>query len=206
MLSVLKKYNEFFMQNYSHGDEDNAEIFNYTDRKSSLILTAPHSTRSFCNKREKYADLYTGAIVKYLGEQCKVSTIIRTKFTPYKALISDWIMENDVQQHYFLDIHGFNKDIDYDICLGIGEFEENNYPYLAEIIQIAQKYGLKTVVNHPNYCGIKGLTGRYQKIFNQPNVIQMELKKRLRDFFQNPDMIEKITIPFLSEVIHIYDN
>ena len=204
MIETLKKYDELFAQNYSHGNENSLEIFKYSNRNSNLILTAPHSTRSFCNKKEKNADLFTGAIVKYLGEENGVSTIIRTKFTPYKALISDWIAQNNVHQHYFLDIHGFNQDIDYDICLGIGEFEENGYPYLQEIMQIAEKYGLKVIVNHPNYCGLKGLTGRYQKIFNLPNVIQMEIKKEFRDFFNNPEVVKNITIPFLTEVINLY--
>ena len=204
MIETLKKYDELFAQNYSHGNENSLEIFKYSNRNSNLILTAPHSTRSFCNKKEKNADLYTGAIVKYLGEENGVSTIIRTKFTPYKALISDWIAQNNVHQHYFLDIHGFNQDIDYDICLGIGEFEENGYPYLQEIMQIAEKYGLKVIVNHPNYCGLKGLTGRYQKIFNLPNVIQMEIKKEFRDFFSNPEVVKNTTIPFLTEVVNLY--
>lgn len=204
MIETLIKYNELFMQNNSYGDESCLDIFSYTNRESSLILTAPHSTRSFCNKKEKIADLYTGAIVKYLGEQNNVSTIIRTKFTPYKSLISDWIAQNYIQQHYFLDIHGFNKDIDYDICLGIGEFEEKNYPYLHEIIQIAEKYGLKTITNHPNYSGLYGLTGRYQKLFNKPNVIQVEIKKELRDFFTYPDKFKNITMPFLTEVVSLY--
>lgn len=204
MIETLKKYDELFAQNYSHGNENSLEIFKYSNRNSNLILTAPHSTRSFCNKKEKNADLFTGAIVKYLGEENGVSTIIRTKFTPYKALISDWIAQNNVHQHYFLDIHGFNQDIDYDICLGIGEFEENGYPYLQEIMQIAEKYGLKVIVNHPNYCGLKGLTGRYQKIFNLPNVIQMEIKKEFRDFFNNPEVVKNTTIPFLTEVINLY--
>ena len=147
MIDTLLRYNKPFMKNYSCGDENSSDIFSYTNRCSSLILTAPHSTRSFCNKKEKLADLYTGALVKYLGDINNISTIIRTKFTPYKALISDWIAQNNVQQHYFLDIHGFNQNIDYDICLGIGEFEEKNYPYLKEIVQIAQKYQIKTIVN-----------------------------------------------------------
>ena len=204
MIETLKKYDELFAQNYSHGNENSLEIFKYSNRNSNLILTAPHSTRSFCNKKEKNADLFTGAIVKYLGEENGVSTIIRTKFTPYKALISDWIAQNDVHQHYFLDIHGFNQDIDYDICLGIGEFEEKDYPYLQEIMQVAEKYGLRVIVNHPNYCGLKGLTGRYQKIFNLPNVIQMEIKKEFRDFFNNPEVVKNTTIPFLTEVINLY--
>ncbi len=204
MIDTLKRYNDIFMQNYSRGDENSIEAFKYTDCNSKLILTAPHSTRSFCNKKEKMADLYTGALVKYLGEQNNVSTIVRTKYTPYKALISDWIIQNNTHEHYFLDIHGFNQDVGYDICLGIGGFEEKNYPYLQEIIKIAQKYNLKTIVNHPNYCGIKGLTGRYQKIFNSPNVIQIEIKKELRDFFNHYDKVKNITIPFLTDVINFY--
>ena len=204
MIDTLKRYNDIFMQKYYRGDENSIEVFKYTDCNSNLILTAPHSTRSFCNKKEKLADLYTGALVKYLGEQNSVSTIIRTKFTPYKALISDWIIQNNKIEYYFLDIHGFNQDVGYDICLGIGNFEEINYPYLSQIINIAQKYNLRTIVNHPNYCGIKGLTGRYQKIFNLPNVIQMEIKREFRDFYQYPEIVKNTTIPFLSEVLDIY--
>ena len=204
MIDILKKYNETFIQNPYRGNENDENIFKCKNRNSSLILTAPHSTRSFCNKKEKCSDLFTGALVQYLGEQNNVSTIIRTKFTPYKALISEWIKQNNVHEHYFLDIHGFNQDIEYDVCLGIGNFEEADYPYLSQIIDIAQKYNLRTIVNHPDYCGLKGLTGRYQKIFNKPNVIQAEIKKEFRDFFQHPDVVKNITIPFLSEVISVY--
>ena len=204
MIEILKQYNEIFMQNCSHGDAVADDVFKYTDRNSALIMTAPHSTRSFRNNKEKIADLYTGAIVKYLGEQNHISTIIRTKYTPYNDLISDYIVQNNLHEHYFLDIHGFNQDIDYDICLGIGNFEEKNYPYLHEIVLIAQKYGLKTCVNYPNYCGLKGLTFEYQKTFGKPNVIQMEIKKEWRDFFNNSDKVQNITSPFLTEVIRLY--
>ena len=67
MIDTLRKYNDSFIQNHSHGNENENDIFKYKNRNSSLILTAPHSTRSFCNKKEKMADLYTGALVKYLG-------------------------------------------------------------------------------------------------------------------------------------------
>jgi hypothetical protein len=204
MIEELKKYNEFYYQNCSHGDKALSCIFKFEDRGTKLILTAPHSTRSFINKQERFSDLYTGAITQFVGETAKTSTIIRQKYTPYKALISDWIIQNNTHEHYFLDIHGFNQDIGYDICLGIGHFEEINYPYLSQIINIAQKYNLRTIVNHPNYCGIKGLTGRYQKIFNLPNVIQMEIKREFRDFYQYPEIVKNTTIPFLSEVIRVY--
>lgn len=204
MIEQLKAYNGNFILNNSRGVITGENIFEFTDKASHLILTAPHATKSFCNKKEKCADLYTGALVKYLGDTNQISTLVRTKFTPYKALISDYIAEHTLQDHYFLDVHGFNQDIKYDICLGIANFDAKNYPYLDCILQIAKKYSLKTIVNHPDYTGNIGLTGRYQKVFAKPNVIQIELKQHLRDFYNNPQIIEAITIPFFNEIIRCY--
>ncbi len=204
MIETLKKYDELFLQNHSHGNEFADNIFEYTNRFSKLILSAPHATRSFVCKKEKLADLYTGALTRVIGETSKTSTIIRNKYTPYKALISDFIIEHQLQDHYFLDIHGFNQEIDYDICLGICDYSEQNYPYLQDIMAIAAKYELKTVVNYPDYTGRHGLCGRYQKECQQPNVIQIELKKYLRDFYNNPQIVQKITLPFFREVVTCY--
>ena len=204
IIDDLKKYNERFALNFCHGDEKCKNIFEFTDFSSKLILSAPHATCSFCNKKEKISDLYTGALVTYLGNKYKISHIVRTKFVPQKALISDFIRENNLQKHYFLDVHGFNKDIGADICLGVGYLNTANYPYLRKIINIAQKYGLKTALNHPNYRGMAGLTGRFQKEFASPQVIQIELKKYLRDFIECPNIVKSTTLPFLKEIINEY--
>lgn len=204
MIETLKKYDAYYNQNFSTGDETCHDVFIYTDRQTNLILSAPHATRSFTNKHDKISDLFTGAIAQYLGKTENISTLIRVKYTPYKCLISDYVVDHNLQEHYFLDIHGFNQDIDYDICLGIGEYEAKVYPYLDKIIEAAKKYNLKYVVNHPNYMGKAGLVGRYQKAFNKPNVIQIELKKYLRDFYNHADMVETVTIPFLRDIIKEY--
>lgn len=205
IINELKKYNERFALNRCHGDENCAEIFEFTDYSSALILSAPHATCSFCNKKEKISDLYTGALVKYLGNKHKISHIVRTKFVPEKRLISDFIRKEALQNHYFLDIHGFNKDIGADICLGVGYLNTANYPYLQKIIDIAKKYNLKISVNHPNYRGTAGLTGRYQKEFGVPNVIQIELKQYLRDFMSYPEIVKKTTLPFFKDIIKEYN-
>lgn len=106
--------------------------------------------------------------------------------------------------HYFLDIHGFDKDIGYDICLGIGEYEKNDYPFLQDIVKIATQYTLRVVVNHPNYMGINGFCGRYLRKYAKTNVIQMEIHKYLRDFYQNPDIVKNATLPFLQDIINCY--
>lgn len=204
MIEQLKKYNDMFIKNKSYGDELKDNIFEFCDKSSNLIISAPHSTRSFCNKKEKSSDLYTGAIVKYLGEVNGISTITRNKFVPYKALISDYITDNKLQNHYFLDVHGFNQQIDYDICLGIGTFSAKNYPYVKEIFNIIKTFGLNPVINYPKYTGKLGLTGRYQKKYSKPNVIQIELTQYLRDFLHNSDVFQKKTLPMFNEIINLY--
>ena len=204
MIEVLKTYNQLYMQNFSRGNMQEKEIFLLSNKNSNLILTAPHATRSFVNKKEKLSDLYTGALTQYIGEISNTSTIIRQKFTPHKALISDFISQNNLQDHYFLDIHGFKQNINCDICLGIGDFSPQNYPYLEKIIKIAEKYHLKTDVNNL-YTGRFGLTGRLQKACHKPNIIQLELSRCLRDFDQNPDIVLNLTVPFLCEICKIYE-
>lgn len=201
MIEELKILDKEF---HSYGNTDRNETFEYTNRNTSLILSAPHATKSFVRKKEKLADLYTGAIVKYLGQKENTSTIIRVKFTPYKDMISDYIANNNLEEHYFLDIHGFAKPIRYDICFGIADSAPIDSPHLQKMLSIAHKYNLKTIVNHPNYSGTIGLTGRYLKKFNKPNVIQIELSKKLRDFYENPEIVENITIPMLSEFINCF--
>lgn len=204
MINKLKKYDAIYANDFSRGDEDYPEVFKYINRGSKLIFSAPHSTKSFVNKKDKPADLYTGAIVEYAGEQTKTSVLVRAKYVGRKVKISDFVIEHKLQNHFFIDVHGFDKEIGYDVCLGIHQFKAEGYPYLNEIADIMQKYDLKVAINYPFYTGKGGFTRRYQEQFGKPNVIQMELKRCLRDFYKNPNVVEKITIPMMLEIANCY--
>ena len=75
---------------------------------------------------------------------------------------------------------------------------------MEDIIAILKKYDLRTIVNYPGYTGKGGFTRRYQEKFGKPNIIQMELKRYLRDFYQNPEIVEKTTIPMMIEIANCY--
>lgn len=181
------------------------EAFEFCDKGSSLILSAPHATRSVLNGKERISDKYTGALVRLLGEQNNLSTLIRVKCSQEEETIAAYVSQKSLQNHYFLDIHGFDKDIGQDICLGIGKlFEQKNVPFLNRLLEIAEKFGIKTVVNHPKYVGAHGFAGQYQALFHAPNVIQVELGPSLRNFYDCFSTVEKITIPFFNEVIACY--
>lgn len=204
MIETLKKYDAVFSRNHSHGDETGDEVFYFTDYGTNLILSAPHATASFTNKKEKPADLFTGALVQYLCMKNNISSLIRRKYTPYKCLISDYISEHGLCDHYFLDIHGFVKIDDCDVCLGTGLFGATKYPYVKEILDIAQKYNVRVALNHPDYRGKAGLVGRLQQETEKPCCLQVELHRNLRDFYQYPDRVKNVTIPFIEDIIKCY--
>ena len=179
-------------------------MFKYIDRGSNLIFSAPHSTQSFVNRKDKVADLYTGTIVEYVGEQTNTSTLTRMKYVNKRVRIFDYVAKHGLQNHFFIDVHGFDKDINYDVCLGIYQYETEKYPYLSEIVNVLQKYGLRVAINYPTYTGKGGFTRHYQEQVGKPNIIQIELKRYLRDFYKNPDIVENVTIPMMIEIADYY--
>ena len=58
--------------------------------------------------------------------------------------------------------------------------------------------------NDRYYTGKFGLTGSSQEAFGTPNVIQMEIKKYLRDFYKNADLVANVTLPFMEDVLKLY--
>lgn len=201
MQEKLKLYNEIYVQNDAFGNEKNKEVFSYFDKNSYVCLSAPHATKTFTNKHIKSSDLYTGAIVKYIGEENNFSYIVRNKFMPQKCLINDFILQNELENHFFLDIHGMKNDNGFDLAVGTGYFDVKKYSSELEYIDIlTKKYNIKYVINHENYKGCVGLTGRIQKETGKASVLQLELSKNYRDILDKIINIEKVTIPFLTEL------
>ena len=199
MLEKLKLYNEPFWQNYSCGDEKNPEVFSFVEKGSFVCLSAPHSTQTFTNKHVKKSDLFTGAITKYVAEENQFSYIVRNKFVPKKVLISDFIVENHLEKHFFLDIHAMVDGNGFDLAVGTGYVSVRQYEAQLQIIdELCRKYNLTYRVNHPNYTGCAGLVGRLQKNTGMANAIQLEWSRKYRDIFQNFGNVCHVTVPFLT--------
>ncbi len=198
--------NEYFMQNNSGGDLQNPDIFSYFEKGSHVCLSAPHATGTFCNKHLKCADLYTGAITEYVAEIGNFSYIVRNKFAPQKVLINDFVLENKLENHFFLDIHGMKDGNGFDLAVGTGYLEPENYEkQLKYIDKLAKKYGLIYVVNNANYKGCAGLTGRLQQATGRANVLQLEWSKRYRDIFGQFENVKAATVPFINELATFID-
>lgn len=202
MLKKLKEYNKFFVQNTFLGDLTNPNIYEITNRDSYVCLSAPHSTKTIRKGKIKKSDLYTGALCKLLGENNLVTTIIRNKYTDCPSPLIPLIIQNNLVENFILDIHGMRSDIEFELAVGIGVFSEQDYFIPLKIIDnLCQKYKISYQINHPSYTGRQGLTGRLQLHSHQPNIIQLELRKDLRDFMKCGKIVKTKTLPFLNELI-----
>ena len=176
------------------------KVFSFVNKDTFVCLTAPHATNSTIYKHFKSADGFTGAIVKYLGEECDFSYIVRNKYWFKKSTIYAFILKNNMFNHYFLDIHAM-KDRPFDLAVGIGYCSRKEYQKELEIIEkLCKKYKLKYVINHPSYTGQPGLTGKLQRKTLSSNVLQLEWTRKYRDFEQYPEQVLKVTLPFIKEL------
>lgn len=201
ILQNLISLNSVFIQNAASGDEENPEAFSYFEKHSRVCLSAPHATKSFSQKQIKLSDLYTGAIVKYIGEENAYSYIVRNKFVPKKELVSDFVLQNNLENHFFLDIHGMKDDNGFDLAVGTGYLEAEKYKTPLEYIkELSEKHGLSYVINHQNYTGKPGFTGRLQEATGKANILQLEFSRRYRDIFEHFENVQKTTLPFISEI------
>ncbi len=201
MLADLEKFSRRFSLAEVEKNQT-GEIFQFDDRGSQLILSAPHSVRSFVCKKVKPADAFTGEIVSYLGENCNISTIVRKRFVPYKCMIQDFIAQQNLQNKSFLDFHGMRNDRPFDLAVGTGMITALNYKQELEFIrQLAEKYKIKIVFNHPDYRGGAGLCGRLQREYGSDKILQLEWRRDFRDFYSRPDIVCSQTVPFMRELI-----
>lgn len=200
-LEKMQNLGKLFFDNDCDGILSSEAVFDFCDRHSHLILSAPHSTNSFICKAKRRLDLFTGELALVLGEERGVSTIVRNKFVEQKVLVSDFVIEKDLGDHFFLDLHGMSAEHDFELAIGTAYFEPEDYKKELDLIgTLAEKYQIKFVINHPDYCGDRGLTGRYQQHYNKPNVLQLEWRPDCRNYYDHSEIVLSKTIPFLSEL------
>ncbi len=200
MLNLLKKYEKEYAADTYRGKKDGA-LFRHDDRKSRLILTAPHAVRIFRNGKDKAPDLYTGAITRLTGERSGLSAIIRRRYTPVADSITTFITNDGLENRAFLDIHGMSINREFELAVGTGILPAQKYENeLALIDALAIKYRIRWKLNPPDYTGRRGLTGDLQRLSPVPRILQLEWRLDLRDFYHYPENVLSRTLPFLSEL------
>lgn len=201
MQEALKLYDVDYRTNEFRGQVNEDDVFRFLNRGSKVILSAPHATQTFINNQVKASDLYTGALVQLLGEKYNFSTILRRKLVEEKSLINEVVIAKKLSSHYFLDIHGMKAENPFELAVGTGFESALKYRKELEYIKsLANKYHISMIINHPNYRGPWGLTGFMQRHFSSKQILQLEWRLDMRDFYKYPDKVINQTIPFIADL------
>ena len=105
-------------------DDDPALL---VDRRSAVVLTAPHGTRHYRAGAMKAADLHTGSLTLLAGEVAQVSTVVsagaRTEWDTWDERDDEFARHlRDLREpaRMLVDIHGMGDHHGPDFCLGTG--------------------------------------------------------------------------------------
>ena len=137
MLNRLKKYEEEYCRNTYCGNSEGGD-FRFEDRGSRLILTAPHAVRTLRDNRPKAPDLCTGALTRLAGEQNDVSTIIRHRTGEERNAAAGFVIDRQLANHCFLDIHGMSGGREFELAVGTGILPAADYAPELELIATIQ--------------------------------------------------------------------
>lgn len=206
MLPQLLTFNRLYSANNFMGDLGAEQVYQLFPSDSYVYFSAPHSVKTFRNRKIKKCDLYTGAIVRLLQYNYHFGAVIRNKFTEEKNSITDFIVGSKLTGRYFIDVHGMKEERDFELAVGVAEADPKSYEAeLAEITRLCQTFGLRCRINHPDYTGRFGLTGDLQKITGRTAVLQLEWRRDMRDIVRNPDKVTGCTIPFMAALAHFIE-
>jgi chromosome segregation protein len=170
-----EKYNEVNAAVRAQGEEKQLEVKKTAEEKKGAI------------------DRKSSAIA-----QCEKTTLDNLKaIEGYKNGIE---VQKQKIEEYTLAIEAKNKELEQ-LNLDLKAKKEE----LAKIDELALKFGIKYVVNHPCYMGRAGFTGKFQQKIGKNSIIQLEWSKDFRDFYDNFDIVSKKTIPFLVDLAKYID-
>lgn len=102
----LIELDERYKANMYRGQLDAESLWLFEDRKSRVVVSAPHATQTYINNHIKKSDLYTGALAELLGYQTGCSVIVRQKFVSETALINDFVLRQNPDEHFFWTFTG----------------------------------------------------------------------------------------------------
>lgn len=208
MLAKLSELNRKYIQNNGFGA--GKEAFVFTNRGSKLVLSAPHAVKTQLNGRVKAADLFTGALAELVGEDRGISTLIRTAYLEREYLADEFVKERGLSGYFFLDLHGMVDHEKFELAAGTGLLEADAYAKALKAVEkLGKSYGLRMALNHPHYSGIAGMkafTARMQIQTGKPQVLQLEIGRAYRDFYERPENVTAKTLPFLAELSETLEN
>ena len=172
----------------------------YIIKKGSIpiLFTAVHTMKQIRKDNTiKLKEPYTKAIALYLNKYFNANCMVKIKDTKldsnkdnhdeFKKDLIDYVKENDIK--LVIDLHGANKDNDFDIEFGTLNNLTTDFSTLKELENSFIENGITNIVHNDPFKG--GAITQYLFNLKDVDAIQLEINYKYRDY-NNLDNLEKL--------------
>lgn len=198
-MSIFSDYEQEFKINNRDGQLKEEKSYRIQSGKNNIIISAPHSVRHMQNGNVKSADLYTGAIAKFVAEKTNSHLIVKCAFNKdnpnssnnsnYKKELANHIKQNNIK--FLIDIHGASLTQPFNV--DVGTFNGQNINNRKEVEKIIVNAFAKNNIDEVffNHTFIASANTVSRKINEQTGIIafQLEINRRLRKTKHNLNLV-----------------
>lgn len=218
LIRLSRKYEKQFSDNQYDGDMKSKDGYVYSKGSIAILISAPHGVNHIREGKVKYADMYTGAIIKLMHELTGCHAIYKInkhgsdpnydsyeRDDDYKKTIVDIIEKNNIK--LFIDLHGCARErcMDLDIGTNFGK-SLNGFDDLPEIIKTIFRNNDILNITHNKIFTANSANNISRNAAERTGIasIQLEINRVYRDFNSHFINYQKL-IEALYESINFFN-
>lgn len=183
--ATIDREQEFAENQY----EGNGEPVVYLEGTSSFVITVPHAVKHIRGGSPKDAEIYTGALAKWLHEETGAHVIYSSEMTDdphdnrssdFKEKLADVVNSHDIEM--VVDLHGASGSRDFDVDLGTMGRESVSRQVIGHLRASLQEAGVEGVKENHTFTADSPLTiTNYAYTELQVPAVQIEINQIFRD-------------------------
>lgn len=180
--------------------------FDFCDKKSEILLAAPHASSMIKEDRECYGESYSGALALAMTDVYNISSFVKTGKTDYDSFdeyidgITDVIKKNNIKLVVEFHVMNQNRNEDITIVTNQGHSINNNFEVLSLLLKTLTTNGLNNFsLDYP--FNPYNLSSTVSTIFDKTNTpaFQFIINQRLFENKKKFKVLAKIVKEMISK-------
>lgn len=183
--STIDREQEFAENQY----EGSGEPVVYIEGTSPFVITVPHAVKHIRAGSPKDAEIYTGALAKWLHEETGAHIIYSSRMTDdphdnrnsaFKDTLADVVNSHGVEM--VIDLHGASGDRNFDLDIGTMNGESISRQVMGHLRNSMSEAGVADIKENHTFTAESPLTiTNYAYTELQVPAVQIEINQQFRD-------------------------